>query len=87
MSPSVEELGVRLRSGADSCVALTRRALEAAEGGDAFVELCSEQALEAASRADRELAEGIDRGPLHGIPFGVKDNIDVAGAWTISPAA
>lgn len=82
MSPTAEELGARLRSGEDTCVALTRRALQAAEGGDAFVAPCPEQALESARRADRELAEGTDRGPLHGIPIGVKDNIDVAGAWT-----
>ncbi|MBO68919.1 MAG: Asp-tRNA(Asn)/Glu-tRNA(Gln) amidotransferase GatCAB subunit A [Acidiferrobacteraceae bacterium] len=36
-------------------------------------------ALETASILDRELATGIDRGPLHGIPVAVKDIIDVAG--------
>src|SRR5690606_35063792 len=32
-----------------------------------------EAALEAAQRADTELASGRDRGPLHGIPVGIKD--------------
>jgi Asp-tRNA(Asn)/Glu-tRNA(Gln) amidotransferase A subunit family amidase len=33
----------------------------------------TEQAMAAAAQADRELAAGRDRGPLHGIPLGVKD--------------
>ena len=33
----------------------------------------------AATRADRELADGVDRGPLHGIPISIKDLIDIAG--------
>ena len=33
------------------------------------------RALDAASRADDELARGVDRGPLHGIPVLLKDNI------------
>jgi aspartyl-tRNA(Asn)/glutamyl-tRNA(Gln) amidotransferase subunit A len=37
-----------------------------------------EQALASAARADRELAEGVDRGPLHGIPIGIKDILAVA---------
>ncbi len=84
MNPTVTDLAGRLRSGDDTCVALTQRALDAADRSEleAFVELFPEQALEAARRADRELAEGTDRGPLHGIPIGVKDNIDIAGSWT-----
>ncbi|WP_087720826.1 amidase [Salinicola salarius] len=39
-------------------------------------------ALEDAQRAERELADGIDRGPLHGIPYGLKDIIDSAGIRT-----
>jgi Asp-tRNA(Asn)/Glu-tRNA(Gln) amidotransferase A subunit family amidase len=35
-----------------------------------------------AEQADRELAEGKDRGPLHGIPWGAKDLIGVAGYAT-----
>jgi aspartyl-tRNA(Asn)/glutamyl-tRNA(Gln) amidotransferase subunit A len=34
-----------------------------------------DQALSAAATADRELAAGVDRGPLHGIPVAVKDNL------------
>jgi Asp-tRNA(Asn)/Glu-tRNA(Gln) amidotransferase A subunit family amidase len=81
---SLADLVPRLRSGTDTSVRLTKQAIAQAETDEhgAFVELLTEQALDAARCADRELAEGIDRGPLHGIPVAVKDNIDVAGAWT-----
>ena len=44
--------------------------------------LTPERAREDADRAARELASGQDRGPLHGIPITLKDNIDVAGVRT-----
>jgi Asp-tRNA(Asn)/Glu-tRNA(Gln) amidotransferase A subunit family amidase len=34
------------------------------------------QAAEIAAALDRELAEGHDRGPLHGLPVLIKDNLD-----------
>jgi Asp-tRNA(Asn)/Glu-tRNA(Gln) amidotransferase A subunit family amidase len=39
-------------------------------------------ATSAAKLAARELATGQDRGPLHGIPVGIKDIVDVAGMPT-----
>ena len=39
----------------------------------------SEHALEDAKRADHELAQGVDHGPLHGIPVLLKDNILARG--------
>jgi Asp-tRNA(Asn)/Glu-tRNA(Gln) amidotransferase A subunit family amidase len=39
-------------------------------------------ALEQAQRADREIAAGNYRGPLHGIPWGAKDLLDTAGIRT-----
>ena len=41
-----------------------------------------ESALAAADRADRELASGAEPPPLHGVPFTVKENIDLAGSST-----
>src|SRR5579863_7487190 len=41
-----------------------------------------ELALEQARRADREIAAGHYRGPLHGIPWGGKDLLDTAGIRT-----
>lgn len=39
-------------------------------------------ALEAARAADEELAAGREVGPLHGVPFTVKDSFDTAGVLT-----
>lgn len=41
-----------------------------------------EQALARAKQADAEIAAGKYRGPLHGIPYGVKDLLDTAGIRT-----
>lgn len=83
---TLRELADRLRNGSTSAEKLTGLALEAAHGIGAelncFTVLDDERALEAARRADRELAVGHDRGPLHGIPFGVKDLIATAGLRT-----
>ncbi|SUE42839.1 Asp-tRNA(Asn)/Glu-tRNA(Gln) amidotransferase GatCAB subunit A [Roseomonas gilardii] len=48
----------------------------------AFIRLDAEAALEAAAQAEREIAAGRKRGPLHGVPVGIKDIIDVAGLPT-----
>lgn len=48
----------------------------------AFVVVAEDQALAAAAQADADFAAGIDRGPLQGIGFAVKDMIDVAGLPT-----
>jgi amidase len=45
------------------------------------------QALDAAKQADAELAKGNDRGPLHGIPILLKDNILTADGMTASAGA
>lgn len=47
---------------------------------NAVVEVQAERALADASAADRELAAGRARGPLHGVPFSIKDSIEQAGA-------
>jgi amidase len=49
---------------------------------NAIVRLLPEQALAAAGEADRLAADGTWLGPLHGVPFTVKENIDVAGTPT-----
>jgi Asp-tRNA(Asn)/Glu-tRNA(Gln) amidotransferase A subunit family amidase len=48
----------------------------------AWAEVYEKEALAEARRCDRELQAGSRRGPLHGIPVGVKDIIDVKGQWT-----
>jgi aspartyl-tRNA(Asn)/glutamyl-tRNA(Gln) amidotransferase subunit A len=50
---------------------------------NAFTTLAPVEAARAAARAaERELAAGTDRGPLHGVPVSVKDLIDTAGLRT-----
>jgi Asp-tRNA(Asn)/Glu-tRNA(Gln) amidotransferase A subunit family amidase len=46
------------------------------------ITLTRDHALERAKQADAEIAAGKYRGPLHGIPFGVKDLLDTAGIAT-----
>ncbi|MFF4818378.1 amidase [Kitasatospora sp. NPDC001309] len=48
----------------------------------AYVTVTGEQARAAAREAEREIARGHHRGPLHGVPVGLKDLIDVAGLPT-----
>ncbi|WP_226575855.1 amidase [Acuticoccus sediminis] len=47
-----------------------------------YITLDAEGALAAAAEAEAEIAAGRYRGPLHGIPFAVKDNYDAAGLPT-----
>jgi aspartyl-tRNA(Asn)/glutamyl-tRNA(Gln) amidotransferase subunit A len=53
----------------------------------AFVTVTPELALEQAELAEKEIAGGHYRGPLHGIPLGVKDLYDTAGVLTTSSSA
>jgi aspartyl-tRNA(Asn)/glutamyl-tRNA(Gln) amidotransferase subunit A len=80
---SVSEMGGDLRSGRTSALELAEQALEAAHtygpALNCYTAIDDPGALQAARSADRELASGRDRGPLHGIPVGVKDIIAVAG--------
>jgi Asp-tRNA(Asn)/Glu-tRNA(Gln) amidotransferase A subunit family amidase len=47
-----------------------------------IITLTADAALAQAKQADAEIAAGRYRGPLHGIPFGVKDLLDTAGVAT-----
>jgi aspartyl-tRNA(Asn)/glutamyl-tRNA(Gln) amidotransferase subunit A len=83
---TIVEAGAWLRSGRISSVQLTSalldRAMAAQDSIGAFQCFTEESALAAAAQADAELASGQDRGPLHGIPLGIKDLLATADAPT-----
>ena len=74
---TLTEAAAALRSGAVTSVLLTEAALDRAAKLDTslgvYLARFDEYAMAAAAKADAELAAGTDRGPLHGIPCGVKD--------------
>lgn len=69
-----------------SPVELTASVLDRIEAVDerlhAYVTVDADSARKSAERAEREIAQGESRGPLHGIPMGLKDLIDVEGRPT-----
>jgi len=75
-----------VREGRQSAVALIEARLERIERLDpvlnCFTAVMAERALREAAAIDAMVAAGRDPGPLAGIPFGVKDNYDVAGRVT-----
>lgn len=77
---SIITLAARLRAGSVTSVELTQAALDSIERLNprlnAFVHVDACVALAQARKADALLAQGLDLGPLHGIPVAVKDNID-----------
>jgi aspartyl-tRNA(Asn)/glutamyl-tRNA(Gln) amidotransferase subunit A len=83
---TVGELGRLLRTKRISSVELTRLYLDrlARQGRalNAVAELTEERALRQAKVADKDLASGQRRGPLHGIPYGAKDLLATQGIPT-----
>lgn len=49
---------------------------------NAIVTLLEDDALRGADAADKAVAEGAELGPLHGVPFTIKDSLDTAGVPT-----
>src|SRR5438128_757491 len=83
---SLAEAAAAVKAGAVSPVELTRACLERIERVDrvvhAFVSVDAQGALQDAAKAEREIKAGHYRGPLHGVPIGLKDNYDTTGVAT-----
>ena len=79
-------LAGEIRSGRLSPVKVTETLLDRIEKLDghlrSYVSLTAERALEWAREAEREIARGDYRGPLHGVPLGIKDVIETDFAPT-----
>ncbi|MCU1680410.1 MAG: Amidase [Amycolatopsis sp.] len=83
---NIRELGALLRAGDLSPTKLTelclRRLDDIGRRLNAVVTVTEDVAYREAALAETELRAGLDRGPLHGIPYGLKDIISATGAPT-----
>src|SRR5208337_748984 len=88
---TLHELGQKIRDRLISPVELTHDCLDRIEEVNpilnAFITVNTDSALERARVAEREIFRGTYLGPLHGIPIGLKDIIDVAGVRTTAASA
>ncbi|MBY0505414.1 MAG: amidase [Bryobacteraceae bacterium] len=80
-----------LRTKQTTSVELTKACLDRIalydRGLNSFITVTPEVAMEAARKADQERAAGRARGPLHGVPIALKDNIDTQGIRTTAASA
>src|SRR3989338_733646 len=83
---TIAGLAPEIKSRKISPVELTRLFLDRIERLNpvlnAYVTVTADDALAQAKRAEEEIAQGRYRGPLHGIPFSIKDNIATQGVIT-----
>ncbi len=88
---SISGSAEHIRRGEISPVELTRECLDRIERFhptlNAFITVTADSALAEADQAEREIQSGNWRGPLHGIPIGLKDLIDTAGVPTTAASA
>jgi len=91
LRPTIENLSSRIRRGDISPVELTRDCLARIERLNpklnAWITVLADSALDEARRAEQEIWRGDYRGPLHGIPIGLKDILDTAGVRTTAASA
>ena len=82
ISQAAELLAARNLSPVELTEAMLRRIEAINPQLDAFVTLTADRALDRARRMEAEIAAGTYRGPMHGIPFGLKDIYNTAGIPT-----
>jgi aspartyl-tRNA(Asn)/glutamyl-tRNA(Gln) amidotransferase subunit A len=83
---SIAEAGRLFKSRELSPVELTETFLSRIERVDSrihsFISVCRAEALPQARAAEKEIMAGQYRGPIHGIPIGLKDLIETSGIRT-----
>ena len=83
---SAVDLAAMIRAREVSCVEVTESVLgriDAHNGRlNALVSECAGEARRSAREKDRQVVDGAELGPLHGVPVTIKENIDVAGQAT-----
>src|SRR5262245_42009260 len=83
---SIAEAGRLMASGDLTSLELTEAFLARIDAVDrkiaSFVTLTAERARIAAKQADMEMSQGLNRGPLHGIPIALKDIYETDGVLT-----
>src|SRR5690348_8408923 len=76
---TITQAAAAIRARELTSVELTQMTIKRADRVDdalgVYLHRMDESALDEAARADKDLAAGVDRGPLQGIPLGVKDII------------
>jgi aspartyl-tRNA(Asn)/glutamyl-tRNA(Gln) amidotransferase subunit A len=77
-----EAIRQRKASPVDIVTACLRRIEHLQPRLNAFITVSADAALSEAATAEKEIADGLWRGPLHGIPVGIKDFYDTAGLRT-----
>ena len=91
MRSTIQQLSRQIRDRSISPVELTRDCLARIDqlnpALNAFITVTADSALEQARRAEQEILRGEWRGPLHGIPIGLKDILDTAGLRTTAASA
>jgi len=87
----ITEASELVRTGEISPVELVRECLQKIDALNsvlnAFITVTADSALQDAKQAEAEIRSGRWRGPLHGIPIGLKDLIDTAGVRTTAASA
>ena len=83
---SLLDVSQSMADGTTSSINLTRMMIERIERKSnslhGYALVLSESAIAEAEKADQEIAQGLHRGPLHGVPIAVKDLLTTAGQVT-----